>query len=87
MQKRVEIIMLKLKNISRTDEYIEANYFPEGTDEAGYVQININNGEIISKQITSHDEVTEMYFEHACSKLWDMRNDEMLPDERLVMCY
>lgn len=40
--------MVRLRNIRRTEEYIEASYYPENTASEGYVRIDLN-GNVIEK--------------------------------------
>lgn len=87
IERRVMSIMLKLININRTDEFIEANYIPEDNNESGYIKIRLSDDEVIEQKLTSYDEVVARYFAHARDKLIDIKDDTNLVKEKLVMWY
>lgn len=47
--------MLKLINVKRIDNIIEANYIPEGTEDVGYIKMDLNTNEIIDNVDTPYD--------------------------------
>ncbi len=77
--------MLRLKNIKRTDNFIEAYYIPENKDEQGYVKIDISTNAVVEKHLTDSDSVVATYFAMARSKLRDIKNDKDLPSNLLLM--
>jgi hypothetical protein len=79
--------MLTLKRIKRSDGYIEAYYTPEDSKEEGYVKIKLSDDEVVTKQLTSYDGITEMYFTMARNKLWRIKDDTDIPTEAKVMWY
>lgn len=48
--------MLELINVKRHDNIIEANYIPEGTQDIGYIKMDLNTNEIIDNIDTPYDE-------------------------------
>lgn len=79
--------MLLLKRIKRNDEYIEAYYTPEDSNEEGYIKIRLSDDEVVAKQVTSYDGIIETYFIMARNKLWDILKDTTIPTETKVMWY
>lgn len=54
-RKEVMSIMLKLINVKRNNNIIEANYIPEGTNESGYIKMDLTTNEILESEDTSSD--------------------------------
>lgn len=79
--------MLKLKNIRRTSEFIEADYFPESENERGYIKLDINSLTVIESKKTSFDDVVATYLTHARQALKILSKNATLPDEKTVMWY
>lgn len=79
--------MLRLKNIEKNNTQISANYFPEGSDEKGFVCIDITSQRILKSKKTSYDKPFGMYISHAKQALCEMLDSEFLPSERVVMWY
>ncbi|MDO4541488.1 MAG: hypothetical protein Q4C00_01480 [Bacillota bacterium] len=82
--------MLKLINIKRNDEYIEAEYLPEDSKEKGYVKVNIKTKKIVDSQHSKYEEPYENYSEcrrMAANGLLSIADDSLLPQEKLVMWY
>lgn len=79
--------MLRLTEIKRTDTYIEAYYTPEDITEKGYIKIDLKTGETIEKRITSYDGFVTTYLNMASQALENMKNDETLPETKVVMWY
>lgn len=79
--------MLILKRIKRNDEYIEAYYTPEDSNEEGYIKIRLSDEEVVDKKITSYDNALATYFIMARNKLWDILKDTVIPTETKVMWY
>lgn len=61
--------MLRLTNIKRQDDFIEANYIPENSNEVGYLRMRLSNGEVLQRKITIFDGITKTYFVMAREKL------------------
>lgn len=79
--------MLLLKRINRNEEYIEAYYTPEDSNEEGYVKIRLADDEVVAKKLTSYDNVIATYFIMARNRLWRIKNDINIPTEAKVMWY
>lgn len=79
--------MLILKRIKRNDDYIEAYYTPEDSNEEGYIKIRLSDEEVVDKKLTSYDNVLAPYFSMARNKLWDILKDTDIPTEMKVMWY
>ena len=64
-------IMVILKNVKRTDNIIECDYFPENGTSFGHVALDINKQDFVeSKCITANEDVnTRFYYNHVASKL------------------
>ena len=81
--------MVLLKNIKKTDDYIEADYYPEATDAAGHIRIG-NDKNVISVSYSEEDNsVLRSYFVHARKRLRELLDVESnsVPKETVVMWY
>lgn len=79
--------MLHLRNIEKNDAQISANYFPEGSDEKGFVCVDNKTGKVIKIETTSFDEPLGAYAAHAAQALRKMVDSGSLPSEKTVMWY
>ena len=82
--------MLRLKNIEKNEEKgtIRADYYPEGSEERGFVVVDLKTEEILDCKITSYDELMGTYRAHAKQALLRIANEEeVIPSEQLVMWY
>lgn len=79
--------MLYLKNIRKTDTDIRANYYPENSNEKGFVRVDIKTGYILSYELTSYDRPVEMYLNHAIQALRELITSDSVPLEKVVMWY
>lgn len=79
--------MLTLKNIKKTDEYIEANYIPEISEENGYLKVNLKDFTVLEKKLTSFDTSLNAYVSMAERGLARLKDDEKIPNEYIVMWY
>ncbi len=79
--------MVRLKNIKREGNIISADYYPESTNERGFVAVDINTLEMVECIETSEDEVLGWYYHFTKVALIEMCNDEKPPKERTVMWY
>lgn len=87
-ERSLMIIMLKLVNIKRTSEYIEADYIPEVSEEIGHIKVGIKSNNLIEKKITSFDEGYSVpYYIMAKQGIVRLKDDEPLPEEYRVMWY
>ncbi len=78
--------MIIFKNINRTDEYIEADYYPEGEDSFGHIKLDMNDDSILEKVIAKADK-SERYFSMARFWLRDHKRDEPLHETNMMMWY
>ena len=62
--------MLHLKNIRITTEYAEADYYPETSQERGYIKIALPSGGLIESRMV--EEYGKGYFWHAVWGLQEM---------------
>ena len=84
---RGDCSMVRLKNIKRTDKTIEADYYPETTDEKGFILMDCETQEIIDCQTTSYDCAFDTYLIHAQMELIRLATAEKVPTERTVLWY
>ncbi|MCC8073274.1 MAG: hypothetical protein LIO62_04025, partial [Clostridiales bacterium] len=80
-------IMVTLKNIKKTDEYIEANYIPEDSNEIGYLKVDLKNLTVIDKKLTSFDTPFKAYMSMAKNGLERLKDDPKIPEKYIVMWY
>ena len=62
--------MLHLKNIKITSAYAEADYYPESSQEKGYIKIALPSGDVLAAQMV--EEYGEWYLGHAIRGLRGM---------------
>lgn len=79
--------MLRLINVKRNNNIIEANYIPEGIDELGFIKIDLDSEEIIDNKDTSYDFPYQTFLIHAASALKAIANDKPFKDEYTHMWY
>ena len=82
--------MVKLKNITKIDNFISCDYYPEGEIECGFFKIDIkNNFDIVEHVVAPYvkDWIFNPYFHRAKNRLIKIVNDNPLPKEQLVMWY
>lgn len=79
--------MLKLINILKTDNFIKADYLPEGGDEIGHIKIDTSSNVMVESKETSFDTPFPTYLSHAKRALEDLAKKESIPTEKLVMWY
>ena len=85
-------IMVRLKNINKTKDYIEWDYFPEDSKENGYIKMSlINDFEILEEKLHTLDKkysATKPYKTHSKNHLINrIENNELIPEEITVMWY
>ena len=77
--------MLRLKNVKIGSKYAEADFYPENSNRAGYVVVDLSSGEVIScSEVPGYG---EMYCAHARKCLVKMAKENDSKSERLVMWY
>ena len=79
--------MLHLKNIVRNDTQISADYYPEDSDEKGYICVDIRTEEIVRHKCTSYDGPLNTYAYHAAQALRRMIPRAELPINPCIMWY
>lgn len=87
MTRKRKGIMLKLKNIKRSNGLITANYDPEGTGLLGFISLDQKTGDVIEGRASKYDEDMPTHLQHGISALQKMRNFDDLPEEKTVMWY
>lgn len=86
--------MVLLKNVKKTNNIIECDYYPEGGESFGHVVIDVNKHDFVKSKciMASEDENTRFYYNHAASKLMkisktdDFKNDNF-KSEYMVAWY
>lgn len=80
--------MLILSNINKTNEYIEANYSPEDSNELAFIKVNYHNGDVLEGKKTVFEEDSNTYASHAKFKLIELAKDgRTVPHEYRVVWY
>lgn len=79
--------MVRLKKIKKSDNFIEACYTPEDSQEEGYLKIRLKDKEVVDYKMTSFDGKIGMYLTHAINGLKQVIDEETIPKERLIMWY
>ena len=79
--------MLRLKNIVRNDKQISADYYPENSDEKGYICVDIQTGNVLCCKKSTFDQNLGSYSYHAAQALRNLLPLIQIPSERLVMWY
>lgn len=77
--------MIRLKNIKQKNDIIECDIIPEDSTESGYINVDINSGNIIQFKLPNEYEWCRNHVEHAKHALLEMRNKNTLVSERLLM--
>lgn len=81
--------MLKLINVKRNDNIIEANYKPviPDVDETGYLKVDLSTGEIIDNVDTTYDVPYQTFLVHAKNALIAIADQQPYKDEYTHMWY
>ena len=76
--------MVILKNIKRNDISISCDYYLEGQEPKGFIEIRLSDGEV-----TRHDKAHDVAYgsSHVIRKLRELRTVEKLPKERTIFWY
>lgn len=80
--------MIKIINVKRNNNIIEANYIPEGTSESGYIKMDLTTNEILESEDTSSDipGIQTMLLQ-AAKALPRIADDNPFKDEYVHMWY
>lgn len=77
--------MLRLRNVKIGNEYAEADFFPEDSEKAGHVMVNLSDGEIVAcNNVPGYG---ESYAGHARQRLVRMAKEKDHRSECVVMWY
>lgn len=79
--------MLKLINVKRKNDIIEANYIPETSEEIGYIKMDLTSDEIIENHDTSFDKFLQTYLIQASYALKYIADKQPYEDEYVHMWY
>lgn len=79
--------MLKLKNLKKNNGIISAEYDPENSGELGSISVDVESGELIELKASKMDDSFPVYLNHAVDALKKLRNEDELPEEKLIMWY
>lgn len=74
--------MVTLKNITKTEDSIFADYYPEGRDIRGFMKIRLADEEIIE-----HQNVSSFAAAHVRRELIRLAKRENLPKEKILLWY
>jgi len=77
--------MLRLKNIKKQNKLIEADFYPENSEECGHLVVDLSSEEVIS--CVDVDGYGISYSGHAAHRLVKMANDKDERTECVVMWY
>ena len=76
--------MVRLKNVKIENEYAEADFYPEDSDRAGHVIVNLSSGEVVCNDVPGYG---EEYGDQASRRLVKMAKENDTRSECLVMWY
>ncbi len=79
--------MVRLRKIQKDENFIEAHYIPEDSQEEGYLKIRLRDKEVVDYKMTSFDGKIGMYLTHAINGLEQIIDEGAIPEERLIMWY
>lgn len=83
-------IMLKLINIKKVDNCIEADYIPETSDKAGHVKLNFDTFEEEHKTVEGYEVTYPSMAINGLKRILERQKDIKdyeIPHEKLVMWY
>ena len=75
-------IMTVLKKIKKTNDTIEAEYYPENMDKKGFMKIDCLTGEVIEHISASHISAL-----HVKKELKKLMNGDNVPKEKTLLWY
>lgn len=80
--------MLKLINIVKNDNIIEADYIPECSNKKAHVMLNITNNEYKVEKIEEYGTVYSRMAVNGLRRTVDeIEKNKNIPEERVVMWY
>lgn len=83
--------MLKLINVKRDNNIMEADYIPEDSKEVGYIKINLNENDIenaiIDSKDTSYDKFYQSYLIQAYYVLKAIADKRPYKEEYIHLWY
>ena len=74
--------MVILKNITKTENNISADYYPEGRSEKGFMSMNLKDGEIVE-----HQNVSSFAAAHVKRELKRLAKMKEPPKEKTILWY
>lgn len=75
-------IMVILKNITKTENNISADYYPEGRSEKGFMSMNLKDEEIVE-----HHNASSFAAAHVRLELKRLAKMEQPPKEKILLWY
>ncbi|MBR3870469.1 MAG: hypothetical protein IKJ17_03100 [Clostridia bacterium] len=78
--------MLRLVNIKKTNDYIEANYIPEDCESSGFVRMYLNDDKIISETVEGYETTYPSMAIKGLKNILESQKCE-IPKEKVVMWY
>jgi len=80
--------MVALKNISTRNNIVICDYFPEGSDCLGHIEVDTGTGEIIRVDYSDYEYGKKTYAGKARAKLMELyASGEALPSEAVAIWY
>lgn len=77
--------MIRLKNIKRSNHFIECDIIPEDSKKSGHIVVNLQTKEFEELNLPKGYEWCKKHTIHAKDKLLEMSNQEDMPKEKLIM--
>ena len=87
MTRRRVSIMVKLKNIKKSNSLIECDILPEDSIENGHIVVDLKTEEIKDYFLPQNYEWCRNHVNHASRKLLELNKTNPLPKECTVMWY
>lgn len=79
--------MVTLKNLKKTTNTIEADFFPEDSKENGHLVVEVESGKVLSRIDPRGYEGRFSYAIHTKQALLELAQEEALPETYTVMWY
>ena len=77
--------MIKLKNLKRNDAVGECDVYPEDSQQAGHIVVDLNSGSVNEYSLPSGYEWCLNHVNHAAENLVRLLKRDKVPNEYLVM--
>lgn len=74
--------MVILKNIKKTSSTISADYYPEGKEPKGFMEIKMSDATVIK-----HDNASSFAASHVRRELKRLSQRDVIPTEKTVLWY